>query len=81
MIEVTSLRFSVREKNGTYLLGREPKIGERIMVINEDNRYAQQYGTIVDRIDTWSTFGVKLDLYEDKIIDFYRFEIAWDHGH
>lgn len=94
MIEAVYERKSLRELNGRYLLVRQPQIGERVFVINHNNKYFGEWGVVVDKIPEWDTFGVQMDnknlinkLETGKdpdsysIVDFYRFEIAWDSGH
>lgn len=67
-------------KLGTYLLGREPQIEERVMVINEHNVFYQRWGTVVNVDKTFhSIYKVKLDDVPEHAW-FCRFEIAWDHG-
>lgn len=64
---------------GTYLLGREPMIEERVLVINDHSSFFNQWGTVVNKDGTFPFFKVKLD--SGHVDWFLRFEIAWDHGH
>lgn len=80
-MKVETERKSRLDKNGRYLLARRPIIGENVMVINELNTYRGLWGKVVDYSPDWDSYGVQMDNHDIGVItDFYRFEIAWDHG-